>query len=420
MSNKTIQLSDNSYVWSLPLVIQPAGKGKIYLGNPQIRKFIVTDEKWHHLADILPRPHRVEQIAKLLQEKDSTAFLPSTANSEVRVLLMLLTQHGLIRGIDNYPLAARKITVHSALTSWISTNAAHAMVHPMVMLAEVIALFVSVIIPVSLPSFAPKPGDYFWHPLISVNLLSGFVITWGCLYLHELGHLVVAKAYGVSGRLGLSHRLLFVVVETSFDDIYKVLPRQRIAIFSAGIGVDFLIIAISYGILSVQSWLLLTVPYMVFALIRQLVLLQWLAIAWQFFFFMKTDIYFIAKEFLQIENLYSLALARIRQWFMLEKSTSILSFRDSLIVTCYSVFVVIGTLIAIVRYMVYNIPITLILIFLGAQKVFSGVNMENPWVVADGAIVLFLEFLYFSLLAVAFTRQKSQSPEGGFRSVRLF
>src|SRR5215471_17865569 len=91
---------------------------------------------------------------------------------------------------------------------------------------------------VSDPSVVPSPIDLvFEHD--QFGLAVGVAITTlVTVFLHELAHLVAARAANVSSRMGIGTRLWVLVAETDMSGIWLASRRQRCLAFLAGAALD--------------------------------------------------------------------------------------------------------------------------------------------------------------------------------------
>ena len=64
------------------------------------------------------------------------------------------------------------------------------------------------------------------------------IFTYGGIFVHELAHLIAARAVGVNSRMGISHRLWYLVAETDLTGLWSVTRNQRYLPMLAGMIVD--------------------------------------------------------------------------------------------------------------------------------------------------------------------------------------
>jgi hypothetical protein len=218
---------------------------------------------------------------------------------------------------------------------------------------------------------------------LSFTFLSYFLFTIFIIAEHEFVHFVIAAGYGVKGRFSLSNRLNFLVVESKFPNMYSISRKRRIAVFLSGTLTDLATTGVLYFLL-IQSNSLL---------IKQFILLEWVAILWQFLFYMKTDFYFVIKELVGIENLYTYAKERFFGLLKLKWKTLPLTRDENLIVNLYMILFLVGSVLGLWRYLTFHLPVTLNLVFESFGEVIGGMKAGNFIWVLDGGVVLVIQGL---------------------------
>jgi hypothetical protein len=122
-------------------------------------------------------------------------------------------------------------------------------------------------------------------------------------FFHEMGHLLAARAAGVSCRFGVSNQLWFVVWETDITGVWALPRRQRYLPIVAGPLVDLM----SAAALVLLAWAEvhggLSVPPTWSRTARGLLFLYLMRLAWQCYFFLRTDFYYAAVNALGCTNL---------------------------------------------------------------------------------------------------------------------
>lgn len=380
-ASKDIKLKDSSKITSFKLVSQPANDGKIFLGSLATDFFIVADSYWEPLVEIMKKGEvSIAKIAKMMGEEGTT---------KIKLMVLSLAQAKLIHKIDGkviYSSSKKKDNYIDLLFSKISFF----LTNPIFTITNIILALVLFVV-FSDINRVPKSQDFFWNPLFSINLLSAFIFTWITVFEHEIAHLAVAKIYGLKGELRLAHRLNFLVAETDFPGIYSVSKAKRITIFLSGIIVDMATTSMLYFLYLQNKEIVI---------LKQFILLEWLSILWQFFFYMKTDIYYVVKEIVGIPDLYTYSKEKIVSFLKREQFTPVLTERENVIVSVYAGILFFGTALGLFRYGFYHIPI-LFKTFAGAfVEVFKGTN------VVDGVITIFIEGISLLLLGVTYLRRR--------------
>jgi hypothetical protein len=159
----------------------------------------------------------------------------------------------------------------------------------------------------------------FRHHFAAMSAALFAVISAG-VAVHEIAHLLVARASGVPARIGLSHRLWFVVAETDLTGMWMAPKRRRYLAFVAGPIIDVVSAAILVGVLWAErrGWLGLspTLEQLTAAALFS----YFVRLLWQCFVFVRTDFYYVIASALDCtslladtENLLRNRLARLRR-----------------------------------------------------------------------------------------------------------
>jgi len=164
---------------------------------------------------------------------------------------------------------------------------------------------------IRVPQLAPRPSDLFftsYFTLIELTLYLGQIVF---LLVHEGFHALAGRRLGVSSKLSVSHRLMFVVLETSLDGLVTVPRRKRYLPILAGMLADVLVAAVltlvadltrnADGALSFGSRLCLALAYSTL-----------LRLAWQALLYLRTDVYVLLSTFLHCHDLHGTASGLLR------------------------------------------------------------------------------------------------------------
>ena len=171
------------------------------------------------------------------------------------------------------------------------------------------------------PALASRPADLYFpdHRTLSWTIIA--IASYTALFLHELGHLIAARAKGINSRIGIGHRLWYLVAETDLSGLWSVPKGDRYMPMLAGIIVDAVSASFLVFLLWVaaQKWFLL--PVFMARLVRAMVFTYVLRIMWQCFFFIRTDLYFVIANFCNCRN-----LLKDTEAFLRNKAAGVLSF----------------------------------------------------------------------------------------------
>lgn len=130
--------------------------------------------------------------------------------------------------------------------------------------------------------------------LLAIDLLGTFV--------HEMAHLVAARAHGIGAKLGIGNRLWILVAETDLTGIWQLPPRDRYLPLLAGPLVDALTASLLVLVLYILAATAVHSAAAVHA-IQSVLLIYILKLVWQFFFFLRTDYYYVLANFFRCKNL---------------------------------------------------------------------------------------------------------------------
>jgi hypothetical protein len=144
----------------------------------------------------------------------------------------------------------------------------------------------AVIAVVKTPGLLPAPGHVLFSDLRIVVLATIVLGQVPLVMLHEAFHVLAARRLGVRSSIRVSHRLYFVVFETVLDGLAVVPSRKRYLPILAGMVAD--VLAVAALILAAAA-----LPAPLHGACLALAFATLLRLAWQFCFFMRTDVYYL-------------------------------------------------------------------------------------------------------------------------------
>ncbi|WP_354645361.1 hypothetical protein [Kitasatospora camelliae] len=153
------------------------------------------------------------------------------------------------------------------------------------------------------PHLRPHWQDLLWSGRGTAVLAGQAALTWVLLFLHELAHLLTARAAGVPGTVRFGTRLQFLVLQTDVSGVWQCDRRTRITVYLSGIVLD---LALAGGCV------LMTAAGGPRRLLAVVVLTKLVGVATELLVFMRTDVYFLLQDLLGCRNLYRDATAYAR------------------------------------------------------------------------------------------------------------
>jgi hypothetical protein len=161
------------------------------------------------------------------------------------------------------------------------------------------------------PSLVPSNHDLFFTRYMSIVELAAFLGQFPLLLIHESFHALAGRRLGVRSRLTIGRRLYYMVFLTEMDGLVTVPRRKRYLPMLAGMLADTLVAAILTlvaaatrhpdGALSMSGAICMALAYSTI-----------LRLLWQFYFYLETDLYYVAVTALGCVNLQQTARGILR------------------------------------------------------------------------------------------------------------
>jgi hypothetical protein len=194
--------------------------------------------------------------------------------------------------------------VRSFSFDWISSTWAKRLTGKTAFCLGSLVILSALVLTVADPALLPTPRDLVFEDG-NFTLLMTIVLVAATLgvSLHEIAHATAARAAGASATLGISNLMWVLVAQTDISNIWMATKGQRIKAYLAGFFVDLvlssLLVMYLYG--ARNGYL----PTSKLALLWATAVLATVLfrIQFQFFFFVRTDIYYALTAVLNTKNL---------------------------------------------------------------------------------------------------------------------
>jgi hypothetical protein len=235
---------------------------------------------------------------------------------------------------------------------------------------------------------------FFTSSLVAVTLGIFFgQVPW--VFLHEAYHALAGRRLGLRSTLGVGRRFYYIVFETSLDGLVSVPRRKRYLPMLAGIVADVVAIAaLTLGAAAMQSVSgpLVVIPRFLLAMAFGVVL----RVAWQSFFFLRTDLYYLVTTVLGCNDLQTVArgllrnrVSRVLPWFGNTADESSWHPRDRAVARWYVWLMVAGYVLLVGTVAFVALPAAIEFTQLTLQKM---IGDPTPISLLDGAGFLVLNF----------------------------
>jgi hypothetical protein len=155
----------------------------------------------------------------------------------------------------------------------------------------------------------PTHRDVFFSRslvLIELTIIAGQL---PLTIIHELAHLLAGRRLGVASRIRVAHRFTVVVFETVLDGLVMVPRRKRYLPLLAGMLADVVVM----GVLVDVAWLI--GPGVAAQVCLALAFTTLPRILWQFFVFLRTDVYYLLATALRCDDLDGAGRDVLRTWY---------------------------------------------------------------------------------------------------------
>lgn len=161
------------------------------------------------------------------------------------------------------------------------------------------------------PDLRPANHDIFFTKYMSIIELVTFLGQFPLLLIHESFHALAGRRLGLRSTLSIGRRLYYVVFLTAMDGLVTVPRRKRYLPMLAGMVADTLVTAALTliaaatrepgGALSTGGAICLALAYSTI-----------LRLMWQFYFYLETDLYYVAVTVLGCVDLQKTARAMLK------------------------------------------------------------------------------------------------------------
>jgi putative peptide zinc metalloprotease protein len=273
---------------------------EVVIGSPETGDFLAVPPEAVELLDLLA-------LGKSFGEVSDLYFQDTGETPDLEDLLSHLQTKGIVEtqvtGLAGEEQARRLVQEKTYHFSKFPQSIAKMLFGRVTLACEATLIVFAIVLILRYHSLMPVPLDlvFYQQRALSWTLLTTF--TYAGIFLHELAHLVAARAVGVNSRMGISHRMWYLVAETDLTGLWSVPRKQRYLPMLAGMIVDAAVAASLVLLLFADHQRLLFLSPFVRHLLRAMAFTNLLRILWQFFLFVRTDLYFVAVTYLNCKNL---------------------------------------------------------------------------------------------------------------------
>ncbi len=272
------------------------------IGDVDRQVYLAIPNEGLDILEWLAAGHTVGAAASKYQEKYAET-------PDMEDFLLALEDEGFVAPASAPVPAAEAVPARpqfrkSWTMDWLSQRTAQRLVSLPVLVVCGIVIVAAVALVVDDPGVLPTPGKALLFPY-DFALLTWITVAAALagVTLHEVAHVVAARAAGVPARIGIGNQLYVLVAQTDMTGIWLAPRRHRYLAFMIGSIVDAFSGAFLIGLLWADRHGLMHVPRTL-VLLSYAVLLGYLTrLGWQWFLFLRTDGYYVISTAAKCKNL---------------------------------------------------------------------------------------------------------------------
>jgi len=268
----------------------------VVIGRPETATFLVVPRPAADVLAWLAAGRSLEEVRHLHRVRHGQ-------DADLDDFVEVLRRHGFVDTGGGTAAAAAEPPLFRGHLQGFPPAVAKALFSRTALTLYASVILTAAVLAVARPSLIPGwKALYFPHRfLLMVAIL--VPLHYLGLVVHEFGHFMAARAVGLQARFGIGHRLWYLVAETDLSGLWSIPRRRRYLPLLAGMLLDALTAsALLVGLFASEVGWLTPAPLLL-TIARALVLRYLLTIAWQFYFFVRTDLYYVLTTSLRCTNL---------------------------------------------------------------------------------------------------------------------
>lgn len=256
------------------------------------------------------------------------------------------------------------------------------------------------------PYLRPSYQSFFFTPSLLLMELALFVGQLPGIFFHEAMHALAGRRLGIPSRLRLGNRLYILVFETDLSGLWSLPRRSRYLPLLAGMVADLVWCALLTILAQMTD-----ADVFPGSFFRALALSTLLRLAWQFYFYLRTDLYQVLVTALRCVDLHRTT----REYFvnqvcrLLRRATPYDQERwhprDRQVARWYVYVAGFGYLFTVGSLVWIVVPAVLRVIQTGVERLFTGAAFSAQFL--DGCLTLLLNAVPLLIVAVMALRRKS-------------
>jgi putative peptide zinc metalloprotease protein len=312
--------------------------------RPDKKHFIVEDEVTGEFYE-MPKVC-IDAIEQLNQGKSlrkvEAQLLQAYPSEEVDMMDFAnqLIEYGLVKEIDGQATESVKKTQSVSGMGWLSPRLGRLFFNPISNTIYSIFFIMNITLMILHPELLPHYRDIFLVDSMLLNVFIYAAISFLFLMIHEFGHMLAIRSYGLPTKLSIGHRLFFIVLETDLTSAWKLAPRERLKLYLGGMAFEQVILSttilLSLALGGSTSFWVSVLPIIIFDISMKTI--------YQCCIYMKTDLYYVVENITGCYNLMENSKQSLSKWlpFLKQKEQTKPFTGESLTIHLYSIIYLIG------------------------------------------------------------------------------
>ncbi|MEM2121323.1 MAG: hypothetical protein QXU20_01530, partial [Candidatus Woesearchaeota archaeon] len=372
------RIYNNNSIIKLKELVERKEGNKYIIGDKETGVYVSISPEAYEILKLFKRNIKVKEIKNIVIKKFGKVNLD--------VFIKNLISHGFVKSIDGKEILETKRYHKKWFLNFIKPKYVSFLFSRTAYLIYTIIILSALLILIKNPNYFPRFQDYFFTDKKTILIVLSFILGWLLVFIHEISHFLAARSLNIPASFGITNRLYFLVAITDVTNIYSVERKKRYRVYLAGIFVELLIISSIIITLFLSDNNIISISESFYLLLKFLKLIAFLGVVWQFYFFLRTDIYYAFENFFNIQNLNKktnlLIRQRIKELLRWNKKHTHLKVyfenkREYMIVKFYTIFFVVGIMISILLLIFYEIPIAYKLLKSSFESLFSAAILNN-------------------------------------------
>ncbi|WP_286230999.1 hypothetical protein [Neobacillus mesonae] len=310
----------------------------------------------------------------------------------------------LIAEIDGVKVEKEEKENHSLGYLWISSRIGKFFFNKTAYLIYITLFFVNVSVLVIHPSLFPNYKDLFIFDYMFLNIPIWMVVSFILVLVHEFGHVLAMRAGNLPTKLGVGHRLFFVVLETDMSLAWKLPSKNRNILYLAGLCFDTVILFLTLA----GQLVFANGPGIFLGILQVIVLDTFIRMVYQCCIYMKTDLYYVFENVSGSYNLMEYAqqqLSKLVPFWKPAKQEEVMYEDEKRTVLFYSIFYLLGVGLTLLLFAIYYIPQLLFAL----KKVLPGFSQGMTTLPFWDAAIFTLQIV-IGILLLLYSWQKKYLP----------